>query len=106
MTPTAIFKDIEKGIEFPFKFVVKAEKVLESAITHEPELKSVLTTLIGKCEIIAADTAKDVLEKGLSLPDDLTTILAVKDLGEYVKSTLIPLVTKLYGEVKTDLQGN
>jgi hypothetical protein len=91
------------GVEAPFKFIVRAERVLETAIHDQPELKSTLTTLVQKCENIGVDAMRNVGERGLDLSDDLKTAEAIADLGLFISSTLVPLVERLYGEIKTDV---
>lgn len=98
-----IAHDTLKVIEAPFTFAAKAEKVFATALSHEPELHTVVTTLVAKAEVIAADGTRDVAERGLSIPDDLATLAAIRDLGEYVRSTVEPLIVKLYGEIKIDV---
>lgn len=95
--------EVEHGIEFPFKFIGKAAAVISTAIKDQPEIKNAVTVLVEKCDAIGADTMIDVAERGLNLIDDAATVRAVADLGEYLKSTFIPLVEKLYGEIKTDV---
>lgn len=98
-----IGEDILHGVEQPFKLIARAERVLATAIKNQPELKDAITTLVSKCEVIGADTMRDIGERGLNLADDLATAQAIAALGEFLKSTFVPLVEKLYGEIKTDV---
>jgi len=97
-------EEIVKGIEFPFKFAAKAEKVLATIITDDPAARTVLTALVQKCEAIGADTLKDIGEKGLNLQDDASTIAAIQALGSYIKDTVVPFIEQVYGQVAADVK--
>ena len=96
-------KDVVKGVEAPFKWIGKAEKVLATAIKDQPELRTTVITLVQKAEAITASGVKDVGEKGLNLQDDAATLALVEDFFSYFQQTLVPIVEKVYAEVKTDV---
>lgn len=100
-----VAKDVAKGIAYPFRFAVKAEKVLATAIKDQPELKDMLTELTAKIEGIGADALKDIGEKGLNIADDMETIVALKDLFGYFVATVKPEIIKVYGEIQADVAG-
>jgi hypothetical protein len=99
-----VLKDIVKGIEYPFKFAAKAEKVMATVIKDDPQARVILTTLVQKCEAIGADGLQDVAAKGLNLAEDQVTIAALVDLGAYLKSTVLPFVETAYGTIVEDVK--
>jgi hypothetical protein len=44
--------------------------------------------------------ATDAAENGISLADDAKTLAAAEAFFEYFRSTFMPIVEKLYGELK------
>ena len=95
--------DVLKGVEAPFKFIDKAEQVLATAIKDEPELKTVITTLVQKASTIGAAVTLDVSEKGVNLIDDATTLSELKDFFTYFNASVVPVIESVYGQVKTDV---
>lgn len=97
-------KDIVKAVEAPVVLLVKAEKVIETAIKDQPALKSAVTTVVKDAVAISAKVAAVVGEKGLNLADDEALLEEIKQffLAD-IETGLIPVVEKVYGEVKADL---
>lgn len=96
-------KDIVKVIEDPFKFVVKAEKVLQTAITDQPELKTVLTTMVQKAEEVGASAVLAGSSKGLNLAEDATALQQAQAFFEYFKASVVPVIEKVFAQVKADV---
>lgn len=96
-------KDIVKVIEEPFKFVVKAEAVIATAIKDDPEIKAVITTLVQKASEVGAAAVLAGGSKGLNLAEDSAALSQAEAFFEWFKATVVPLVEKVYGEIKTDL---
>jgi hypothetical protein len=92
----------EDVVKFP-SFVVKAAAVLETAIKDQPEVKAVLTSLVQQGESIAVSVTTDVAGKGLNLAADAATLALVESFFVYFKSTVIPMIENIYGEIKVDV---
>jgi hypothetical protein len=99
---TDVGHGLEKVAEFP-KFVVKAAAVVGTAIKDQPQVKEVLTTLVSDGEAIIASGALDIAGKGLNLINDAATLALVEAYFAYIKSTVIPMVETIYGQVKADV---
>ena len=100
-------KGVLTALESPVKleqFLARGVKVLEDAVTAEPEVKTVLSEIVSQSVAIGAAAGTDVAEKGLNVVDDFATLQKIEAFAKYVETTVVPLVEKLYGEVKTDSQ--
>ena len=71
-------KKILGYLEAPIKFLVKAEKVLATAIKDQPELKSVITDVVTKAEGLAGDIAAAAASKGLNWIADAKLVADVQ----------------------------
>lgn len=92
------------GLEYPEKWVAKAISVTATAIEEEPELKTVVQNVARDGVLIAAQVAKVVAAQGRNLADDAGLLGEIQNffLGD-IGGQLVPIVEKLYGEVKVDL---
>jgi hypothetical protein len=97
-------EDVARGIEYPVVFLMKAEKVLASAIQDQPEIKTAVLQLVSQAQAVIGDTAGAVAEKGFNLSQDAKALADAEAFFSYFKSTFIPLVEKIYSEVSTDLK--
>lgn len=87
-----IGEEIVHGVEAPFKFIAKAEKVFGAALKDEPELKTAIVGLVKQIETVTGDGAKDIATDGLNLPADVQTITDIEGLFEYFKTIFLPVV--------------
>jgi hypothetical protein len=103
-----VAKGVEKGVEYgivhPIEFLIKAEKVLASAIKDQPEIKDAVLALVKQASGVIGDVSTDVAEKGLNLQDDAKTLADAEAFFTYFKDKFIPLVEMVYAEVKADVQ--
>jgi hypothetical protein len=93
-------------VEAPIKLITwgeKAEKVLATAIADQPELKTVLTTIVTKAEAIGTAGVAAAGGAGLNLTADAAVLADAEDFFVYVKTTVVPLIESIYGEVKADI---
>jgi hypothetical protein len=101
-------KGVEEGVEYaiihPIEFCVKAEKVLASAIKDRGEVKAAVLDLVKQASGVIDDVAIDVADKGFNLREDAKTLSDAEAFFAYFRSTFIPLVEKLYAEIKADTQ--
>jgi hypothetical protein len=101
-----VLHGLEDVAEFPVKLITwgeKAEKVLSSAIGDQPELKTVLTTLVAKAESIGSAGLTAGAGSGLNLVADSAVLADATDFFTYVKATVVPLIESIYDQVKTDV---
>ena len=103
-----VAKGVEKGVEYaivhPVEFCMKAEKIIASAIKDQPEVKAAVLGLVKQATGVIGDVGNDVAEKGINLAADAKTLADAEAFFAYFKGNFIPLVEKLYAEVKADLQ--
>jgi hypothetical protein len=97
-------KDILKGIEYIPSHLLQAEKVIQTVVKDSPAVRQDVVTLIGKVSTIDALITKDIEESGLSIPDDLATLGAVKDLITYIRGQFWNDMSAAYSELKQDTQ--
>jgi hypothetical protein len=93
-------------VEFPVKLITwgeKAEKVLATAIKDQPELKDVLTQIVTRAEAIGGAAVAAAGGDGINLTADATVLADAEQFFLYIKSTLVPIVEAIYGEVKADI---
>lgn len=92
------------GVEYPIKFLVAAEKVLADAIKDQPEVKSAVIDLVQKAESVIGDVTVAAAEKGVDLASDAKALADAEVFFTWFKTDFMPLVAKLYGELKDDVQ--
>ena len=90
-------------VEAPFEFGARIEQLISTGLKDEPEIKAAVLQLVALGEQIGLDGAADVAASGLNVQNDIKTFTDIGALYSYVKNTFIPLVKKVYGEVKVDL---
>jgi hypothetical protein len=95
--------DIVHAIEVPFKFIIKADKVLNTVVKDQPELASVLATLVQKAEEVGAASLLAGSDKGLNLAEDAAALAQVEAFFAWFKATVVPEIEKVFDEIKTDL---
>ena len=95
--------DIVHDIEKPLKFITKAAKVLDVAINNQPELKTMLTTLLAKAEALVADGIADFETKGENLTLDGQSLVDLTALIDYLRDATIPEIESIYGQLGADL---
>lgn len=98
-------KDCEKVIEDVVTVDGKVGKVIDTLVADEPEFKTTLKTVLTDGLAVGAQVSTCVNQKGLSLADDAELLAKVQAFFTTdVMTLLAPLVEKLYGEIKTDVQ--
>lgn len=95
---------VVRGVEAPFKYADKVEKLLATALKDEPELKTAIVGLVQRVETVVGDASADIATKGLNLPGDIQTIRDVQSLAVYVRDDFAPVVSKVWGDVAVDLK--
>jgi hypothetical protein len=96
-------KKIGHAIAWPFVHAEQVIKVLETALTDEPAVKTAVTGLITQIEALTADGAVAVAAKGIDVSDDVATVAAAQTLFKYVTETFLPAIEEAFKDVKADL---
>jgi len=99
-----VAKDIAHGVEYPVEFLVKAERVIASAIQDQPEIKSAVVNRSNQAQGRIADSIGVAAGKGIELAADAKALADAEAFFGYFKSTFIPLVEQIYSEVSADLK--
>jgi hypothetical protein len=97
------FGAVEVVIESPVKAVEKIATIFEEVKTDEPELRAALVGLVGKAEAVGGDIAIDTTADGLNVTADIATLQAAGEMISYFRTTVLPLIEQIYGQVKADL---
>ena len=111
MSMTSILKDVvespvvlAKDIAKVFTIVAKTDKVVDTLVADRTEINTVLKAVLNGALAIDGDIATAVAAKGLDWTAD-TAIVA--DVNAYFKNVieaqLIPLVEKVYDNIKVDV---
>jgi hypothetical protein len=97
-------EDVAHAVELPITFLIKAEKVIASAIKDRPAIKEAVLDLVKQAESVVADAGIAAASKGIDLASDAKALADAEAFFEYFKSTFIPLVEQVYKEVAADIQ--
>lgn len=95
--------DTEKAVVKTVEFLPHAIKLLDTAIADQPQVKQAVVDLIKQAGVVTGDVTIDITDKGINLVADLQTLKDIVAFFDYFKSTWVPLIEKIYGEVKADL---
>jgi hypothetical protein len=86
--------------EAPVKAAEKIKTILEDATEDAPELRAVFVGLVEKLDVVAGDIAVDVSADGLNVSADLQTLKDTSAAVTYFRTTVLPVIEKVYGQVK------
>ena len=102
-----IGKDVAKGVDVavvkPIEFVVKAEKVIETAVKDQPIVRDAVVALVKQATTVIDDFKTDVSDGLINLSADEQTLKDAEAFFNWFKSTFIPTIEKVYGDVSTDV---
>ncbi len=93
-------------VEAPVKLITwgeKAEKVIQTAIADQPQLQSVLATLVKDAASIGTAAVTAGGTSGLNLTADASVLANAEAFFTYVHGTVIPLIETIYDQVKADI---
>lgn len=96
-------EDVVHGVEDVVAFLPKAAKVLGTAIKDDPQVKAQVLELVKQAEAVIADTALAASEKGINLTQDAKALGDAEAFFTWFKSSFIPFVERVYGELKADV---
>jgi hypothetical protein len=112
MSITSILKDVVespvilvKEIGKVFTIIGKADRVLNTVIADQPEIKAALLSTVNGALAIGGDISTAVAAKGLNWTEDAQV---VADVEAYFKNTiegkLVPLIESLYSDIAADIK--
>ena len=96
-------EDVLKVVEFPITFAAKAEKVLASVNTLDPQLKATIAACLTKAEAIATASTAVAAGDGINFAADASDVADVGAFFTFVKSTLVPQLEAAFAALKTDV---
>jgi hypothetical protein len=86
------------------EFLPKAASVIASAIKDEPTVRTAVLDLVKNASAVLASGTVAVTDKGVNLVADASVLAAAEAFFGYFKTTFVPLVEQLYGEVVADVK--
>jgi len=96
-------EDVAHAAEEVVGAIPKVISVLGTALRDEPAVKSAVVDLVKEFGTLTADGALAVAAKGADLTEDAAMVSASVQFLTYFKDTFVPVVEKLFGEVKADI---
>jgi hypothetical protein len=100
-------KGIVKGVDVvivqPIQFAMHAEKVLSTALKDQPIVRDAVIALVNQATTVINDFKTDVSDGFINLRADEKTLKDAEAFFNWFKSTFIPTVEKVYGDVIADV---
>lgn len=99
----SILRGVEKVVASPVTAVEKVKTIFEQVTEDTPELRTALQGFVGKAEAVGGDLVVDTSADGLNVQADMQTLAAAADLIAYFRTSVLPVIEKIYGQVKSDV---
>lgn len=104
--------DVAKGtvdavnvvVVHPIEFCIRAEKVLATAIKDQPIVRDAVVALVKQASTVIDDFKTNVADGLIDLKADEQTMTDAEAFFNWFKSTFVPTVEKVYGDIATDAQ--
>jgi hypothetical protein len=100
-------KDVAKGVDVaiiqPIEFVVKAEKVISTAVKDQPIVRDAVVALVKQATTVIDDFKTDVSDGLIDLRADEQTLKDAEAFFNWFKSSFIPTMEQVYGDLSTDV---
>ncbi len=111
MSMTSILKDVvdspvvlAKDIAKVFTIVAKTDKVINTLVADRTEINTMLKAVLNGALAIGGDIATAIAAKGLNWTADTALVADVEAyFKNVIEAQLIPLVEKVYEEIKVDV---
>ncbi|HEY1983778.1 MAG TPA: hypothetical protein VGG85_00125 [Terracidiphilus sp.] len=105
-------KDVGKGvvtgvdvaIVHPIEEALKAEKVISTALKDQPIVRDAVVTLVNQASAVINDFKTNVNDGLFNLRQDEQTIKDAEAFFNWFKSTFIPRMEEVYGDIAADAQ--
>jgi len=98
-----VVKGVDVAIVQPIEFAVKAEKVISTAIKDQPIVRDAVTALVKQATTVVNDFKTDVSDGFINLRQDEKTLQDAEAFFNWFKSTFIPQIEKVYGDLSADV---
>lgn len=98
----AVVKGVDVAIVQPIEFVVKAEKVIAIAVKDQPIVRDAVTELVKQATTVINDFKTDVSDGLIDLRADEQTLKDAEAFFNWFKSTFIPQMEQVYGDISAD----
>jgi hypothetical protein len=99
----AVVKGVDVAIVQPIEFAVKAEKVISTAVKDQPVVRDAVTALVKQATTVIDDFKADVNDGLFNLRQDEKTIQDAEAFFNWFKSTFIPQIEKVYGDLSAEV---
>lgn len=99
----AVAKGVDVAIVQPIEFVVKAEKVISTAIKDQPVVRDAVTALVSQATTVIDDFKTDVGEGFINLSADEKTLKDAEAFFNWFKTTFIPQIEQVYGDIASQV---
>lgn len=98
----AVVTGVDVVIVQPIEFVVKAEKVIATAVKDQPIVKDAIMELVKQANTVIDDFKTDVSDGLINLRADEKTLNDAEAFFNWFKSTFIPNMEQVYGDLSAD----
>jgi len=98
-----VVKGVDVAIVQPIEFAVKAEKVISTAIKDQPVVRDAVMAMVKQASTVIDDFKTDVAEGFINLRADEKTLQDAEAFFNWFKSTFIPQMEKVYGDLSADV---
>ena len=99
----AVVKGVDVAIVQPIEFVVKAEKVISTAIKDQPIVHDAVMAMVKQATAVVDDFKADVSDGFINLSADEKTLKDAEAFFNWFKSTFIPQIEQVYGDVAAEV---
>lgn len=99
----AVVKGVDVAIVQPIEFVVKAEKVISTAIKDQPIVRDAVVAMVKQATTVIDDFKTDVSDGFINLSADQQTLKDAEAFFNWFKSTFIPQIEQVYGDISADV---
>lgn len=94
--------DVLEGMEWPFKHAPALVALIGDGLKREPEVKTVVITMVQKFEAIGPDALGAYAAKGGNFIEDAAVAEDVKSAFSSFTGTFLPTIEAAYKELKKD----
>ncbi len=98
-----VVKGVDVAIVQPIEFVAKAEKVISTAIKDQPIVRDAVVALVKQATTVLDDFKTAVGDSLIDLRADEQTLKDAEAFFNWFKSTFIPQMEQVYGDLSADV---
>lgn len=98
-----IVADVENVAKEPIAIATKVKTIFEQVTADTPQLRTVFVGLVGKLEAVSGEITADVSAGGVNISGDVKTFQDAAAAISYFRTTVLPVVEQVFGQIKSDL---